>query len=129
MSERQASREVLGRRNARTGKRLFVGGEHSVRLTLAIRAALVLLMYGIVIVAFWIGREGLRDNYDGQISFTDVIYFSMVTVTTVGYGDIVPVSATARLIDAFFVTPIRVFVWLIFIGTAYQLLIQRLLEE
>jgi len=41
----------------------------------------------------------------------------------------VPVSATARLIDAFFVTPVRIFVWFIFIGTAYQLLIQRLLEE
>ena len=59
----------------------------------------------------------------------DVIYFTMITISTVGYGDIVPVSDTARLIDAFFVTPVRIFVWLIFIGTAYQLLIQRLLEE
>jgi voltage-gated potassium channel len=53
----------------------------------------------------------------------------MVTITTVGYGDIVPVSDRARLIDAFFVTPVRIFVWLTFLGTAYQLIIQRLIEE
>jgi voltage-gated potassium channel len=33
------------------------------------------------------------------------------------------------LIDAFFVTPVRVFVWLIFLGTAYQLVVQRFIEE
>jgi voltage-gated potassium channel len=129
VSERQARREVFDQRNTRTGKRLFVGGEHSVRRTLAIRAALVLLMYGIVIVAFWIGREGLRDNYDGHISFTDVIYFSMVTVTTVGYGDIVPVTQHARIVDAVLVTPIRLVIWLIFLGTTYQLVLQRLVED
>lgn len=53
----------------------------------------------------------------------------MITITTVGYGDIVPVSDEARLIDAFFVTPVRVFVWFIFLGTAYQFIIQRLIEE
>jgi voltage-gated potassium channel len=53
----------------------------------------------------------------------------MITITTVGYGDIVPVSDQARLIDAFFVTPVRIFVWFIFLGTAYQLIIQRLIEE
>ena len=50
----------------------------------------------------------------------------MITITTVGYGDIVPVSDQARLIDAFFVTPVRIFVWFIFLGTAYQFIIQRL---
>ncbi len=60
---------------------------------------------------------------------TDVIYFTMITITTVGYGDIVPVSDAARLIDAFFVTPVRIFVWFMFLGTAYQLVFQRLIEE
>jgi voltage-gated potassium channel len=57
-----------------------------------------------------------------------VIYFSLITITTVGYGDIVPVSTAARLLDSFVVTPIRVFVWLLFLGTAYQLIIQRYQE-
>jgi voltage-gated potassium channel len=53
----------------------------------------------------------------------------MVTVTTVGYGDIVPVGDRARLIDALFVTPVRLFVWFLFVGTAYELLMQRMLED
>lgn len=98
-------------------------------VTLLLRAGLVLLLVGAVFVVFLIDRDGLRDNIDGHVSLSDVFYFTMVTVTTVGYGDIVPVSDQARLIDAFFVTPVRIFVWLIFLGTAYQLVLQRLIEE
>ncbi len=98
-------------------------------VTLALRAGLVLLLIAAVFLVFLIDRDGLRDQIDGHISVSDVFYFTMVTIKTVGYGDIVPVSDQARLIDAFFVTPVRVFVWLIFLGTAYQLIIQRLIEE
>jgi len=96
---------------------------------LLMRVALVLVLILAVFTVFLVDRGGLRDNIDGQVSVIDVIYFTMITISTVGYGDIVPASDAARLIDAFFVTPVRIFVWLIFIGTAYQLLIQRLLEE
>ncbi|HET7204823.1 MAG TPA: potassium channel family protein, partial [Steroidobacteraceae bacterium] len=98
-------------------------------VTLLLRAGLVLLLVGSVFVVFLLDRNGLQDNIDGHVSLIDVFYFTMVTVTTVGYGDIVPVSDGARLIDAFFVTPVRIFVWLIFLGTAYQLVLQRLIEE
>ena len=52
----------------------------------------------------------------------------MITVTTVGYGDIVPVTDRARMFDTFLVTPIRIFVWLIFLGTAYQFLLRNVWE-
>ncbi len=73
----------------------------------------------------WIDRDGLRDNTDGQTSFTDVVYFTAITVTTVGYGDIVPVTPRARMFDTFVVTPIRIFVWLIFLGSAYSFLLRQ----
>src|SRR5690349_20091740 len=63
------------------------------------------------------------------MSVADLVYFTMVTVATVGYGDIVPVTARARLIDAFFIVPIRIGIWFIFLGTAYQFVIQRVIEE
>ncbi|HEY5755188.1 MAG TPA: potassium channel family protein [Steroidobacter sp.] len=121
--------DALNRRLQVPGRRLFVGGERSVRKTLAMRATLVLIMFAIVMAVFWFDRDGLRDNYDDSISFTDVVYFTMVSVTTVGYGDIVPVTRQARLVDALLVTPIRLFIWLIFVGTAYQLVLQRLIED
>jgi voltage-gated potassium channel len=116
-------------RPLREHTQLFIGGEASVRRTLVVRVALVLSLLLAVVLLFWLDRDGLRDNLDGAVSFVDVVYFSMVTVTTVGYGDIVPVTPRARLIDAALVTPIRLFIWLIFLGTAYQLVIQRLIED
>lgn len=93
------------------------------------RAVLVLVLIGIALAVHWFDRDGLRDNVDGQISFVDVLYFTMITVTTVGYGDIIPVTPQARLFDTFVLTPIRLFVWLIFLGTAYDFLLRRIWEK
>jgi len=121
--------DTLNRRLQVPGRRLFIGGERSVRRTLVLRSCVVVSLFVLVILVFWLDRDGLRDNADNAISFVDVVYFTMVSVTTVGYGDIVPVTAQARLVDALVVTPIRLFIWLIFIGTAYQLVLQRLIED
>lgn len=86
-------------------------------------------LIGIALAGHWFDREGLKDNIDGHVSFIDVIYFTMITVTTVGYGDIVPVSDRARLFDTFVVTPVRIFVWLIFLGTAYSFVIRHSWER
>jgi voltage-gated potassium channel len=86
------------------------------------------IMIGMIvfIVAFlWFERDSLRDNIDGHISFSDVIYFTMISATTTGYGDIVPVTDRARLFDALIVTPIRVFFLLLLAGTAYTFIIKR----
>jgi len=111
------------------GRRLFVGGESSVRRTLLMRAVAVVTMFLLVIAMFWWDRTGLRDNHDEHMSFVDVVYFTMVSVTTIGYGDIVPVTPRARLLDSLVVTPIRLFIWLIFFGTAYQLVVQQWIED
>ncbi|MFZ2995122.1 potassium channel family protein [Sphingobium sp.] len=91
------------------------------------RVVLVFGLISLVLLLHWVGRDGLRDNLDNQISFVDVLYFTTVTVTTVGYGDIVPVTPEARLFEALLVTPIRLFVWLIFLGTAYNLFFRNIL--
>jgi voltage-gated potassium channel len=94
---------------------------------LAWRVGLVFGLIALVLLIHWLGRDGLKDNLDNAISFVDVLYFTTVTVTTVGYGDIVPVSPEARLFEALLVTPIRLFVWLIFLGTAYNLFFRNIL--
>jgi voltage-gated potassium channel len=96
---------------------------------LGLRIALVVLLVGIAVAGHWFGREGLHDNLDGEISFADVLYFTMITVATVGFGDIVPVSDGQRLFATFIVTPIRLFVWLIFVGSAYEFLFKGLWEK
>ena len=100
-------------------------GNQSGWRTVAVRAGLATALVVVAFLLLWFDREGLKDNLDGHLSFSDVIYFTMITITTVGYGDIVPVSDRARLIDAFLITPIRLFIWLIFLGTAFNFLFKR----
>jgi voltage-gated potassium channel len=105
--------------------RFFRRGRLSVRFTLLLRVLAVALLVGIALGGHWLDRDGLRDNTDGSISFLDVVYFTTITVTTVGYGDIVPVSNSARMFDTFVVTPIRIFVFLIFLGSAYSFMLRQ----
>ncbi len=83
----------------------------------------------IVVMIHWFDRDGLIDNVDGHISFLDVVYFTMISITTTGFGDIAPVTDRARLVEAIIVTPIRFAVFFIFVGTAYNFIIKRSWEK
>ena len=96
---------------------------------LGIRIGLALLLISIVVMIHWWDREGLVDNLDGEVSFSDVIYFTMISITTTGFGDIAPISDRARLVEAIIVTPIRFAVFFIFVGTAYNFIIKRSWEK
>lgn len=101
----------------------------SVWADLGWRIGIILALMALVLIVHWIERDGLLDTLDGKMSFIDVLYFTTVTVTTVGYGDIVPVTPTTRLFETFFVTPIRIFVWLIFFGTAYHFVFRNIWQR
>ena len=107
----------------RRATKIPVWGDLGIRLG----AALVLIF--IVVMIHWWDREGLVDNLDGEISFLDVIYFTMISITTTGFGDIAPISDRARLVEAVIVTPIRFAVFFIFVGTAYNFIIKRSWEK
>jgi voltage-gated potassium channel len=91
----------------------------------AIRMSIMIGMIVVIVAFHWIERDSLKDQIDGHVSFSDVIYFTMISATTTGYGDIVPVTDRARLFDALVVTPIRVFFLLLLAGTAYTFIIKR----
>ena len=86
-------------------------------------------LLGLLILIHWIEREGLKDMHDGSVSFLDVIYFTMISATTTGYGDIVPVTDRTRLFDAIVVTPIRILFLLILAGSAYAFVARRSWEK
>lgn len=97
--------------------------------SLAWRLTALALLLGMLILIHWIEREGLKDNYDGTVSFLDVIYFTMISATTTGYGDIVPVTDRTRMFDALVVTPIRILFLLILAGSAYLFVARRTWER
>jgi voltage-gated potassium channel len=96
-------------------------------LALRLGAAMGLVFF--VVLIHWVDREGLKDTHDGVVSFLDVFYFTMISITTTGFGDIAPVSDRSRLIEAVIVTPIRLAVIFIFVGTAYQFVFRRSWEK
>ena len=116
------------RRPAGVPRLILSPNELSPPQILATRLASVALLFLLVFSLLWWDRDGLRDHQDGIVSFSDLVYFTMITVTTVGYGDIVPISTRARLIDALVVTPIRFGIWFLFLGTAYQLILRHYME-
>jgi voltage-gated potassium channel len=79
--------------------------------------------------AMWL-EGGLIDHKTGEPpGYFDTLYFIIITITTVGYGDITPVETLTRVTDALLLTPIRFIVIFILFGTAYQFVFRRFQEE
>jgi voltage-gated potassium channel len=123
MSNSERARARRRFRPLRRATRLPVWGDLGLRLG----AALALIM--LVVMIHWWDRNGLVDNVDGHVSFLDVVYFTMISITTTGFGDIAPISDRARLVEALIVTPVRFAVLFIFVGTAYNFIIKRSWEK
>ncbi len=90
-------------------------------MALGVLAAAVLLVYA--------DRGGYHDNSGGTPGFTDVLYYVTVSLSTTGYGDVVPESHGARLITIFFITPLRVLFLIILVGTTLEVLTERTREQ
>ncbi|MEV0775123.1 potassium channel family protein [Streptomyces sp. NPDC050433] len=77
----------------------------------------------------WIDRAGYHDNADDSVDFLDAVYYATVTLSTTGYGDVVPYSDSARLINVVLITPLRVLFLIILVGTTLEVLTERTREE
>ena len=84
--------------------------------------AVGILVFTVLLVYF--DRDGYNDANDPthKVSFIDAIYYTTVTLSTTGYGDIAPVSDRARLINAFVITPLRIAFLVLLIGTTLEVL-------
>ncbi len=82
--------------------------------------ALGLLVFCVGLV--YLDRDAYTDNADGAVTLVDAIYYSTVTITTTGYGDITPVEPHSRLINALVVTPLRIGFLVLLVGTTLEVL-------
>lgn len=95
------------------------------RITVRVVYALTALFAAVIIV--YLDRHGYRDvdsspNPDDPLSFLDCLYYATVSLSTTGYGDITPVSPSARLVNVLVITPLRVAFLIVLIGTTVETL-------
>lgn len=89
-----------------------------------LRIAFAVMLVLIVTVITWFDRHGYIDanNPGYELTFLDCLYYATVTITTTGYGDIVPSSEFARLISTVLITPLRVLFLVLLVGTTLEAL-------
>ncbi|HEY5853495.1 MAG TPA: potassium channel family protein [Aldersonia sp.] len=85
--------------------------------------ALTLLFVAATIV--YLDRDGYRDAQENQLSYLDCIYYATVSLSTTGYGDITPITPSARLINILVITPLRIFFLILLVGTTLAVLTER----
>ncbi len=86
--------------------------------------AAVAILVGTVLLVY-LDRGAYRDGNDPPgygVNLVDSIYYTTVTLSTTGYGDIAPVAAHARMINAFVITPLRIAFLVLLIGTTLEVL-------
>ena len=84
--------------------------------------ALAILVGTVLLVYF--DREGYVDGNDpnNELSLLDAFYYTTVTLSTTGYGDIAPFTPQARLVNALVITPARIAFLVLLIGTTLEVL-------
>ncbi len=98
---------------------------HSELSTLARRLGLALALMALVAAVAWLGRDGYNDANGGPVGLLDAVYYATVSITTTGYGDVVPASDGARLVTILVVTPARILFLILLVGTTVELLAER----
>ncbi|MBB4673897.1 potassium channel family protein [Crossiella cryophila] len=100
------------------------GGRGPVRsiVTRVIGASIAL---AVTVVIVYLDREGYRDVDENGLTLLDSIYYATVSLSTTGYGDITPISPTARLTNILVITPLRVLFLIVLVGTTLEVLTER----
>jgi voltage-gated potassium channel len=88
------------------------------------RLTMAMGVLAFTVLVVYLDADGYVDNNDptGVLSFTDALYYTTVTLSTTGYGDIAPVTDTARLVNVFVITPLRIAFLVLLIGTTLEVL-------
>lgn len=81
--------------------------------------ALILII--IVAVMAYLDRGG----YSEDLTFIDALYYSAITLSTTGYGDITPVTQQSRLINIIIITPLRLLFVILLVGTTLSVLTEE----
>jgi voltage-gated potassium channel len=93
------------------------------------RVAIAIGVLVVTVAIVYADRDGYRDNDRVGLDLLSSAYYATVTLSTTGYGDITPISASARLVNILVFTPLRILFLIVLIGTTLEALTARSREE
>ncbi|APE36480.1 potassium transporter Kef [Nocardia mangyaensis] len=73
----------------------------------------------------YIGRDGYSNSTDAELTYLDALYYATVSLSTTGYGDIAPLTPSARLANTIIITPLRILFLIVLVGTTLSVLTER----
>lgn len=110
---------------------MFPGGRVTVGRQVLLRGGVAIFCLLLTTALVYLGRNGYSDSQNpGQpITLLDAFYFATVSLSTTGYGDIVPATDANRLISALIITPLRVVFLIVLVGSTLEVLTRRTTEQ
>ncbi len=109
---------------------VFPSRRLSARRSLAVRITIALTIVIVTTLLVYLERDGYADfGQDNEVSLVDALYYSTVTLSTTGYGDIAPITSGTRLVNVFVITPLRFMFLIVLVSTTVEVLTQAARER
>src|SRR3954464_4289141 len=89
---------------------------------LAVRVLLAFALVLVTVSIIYVDRGGYPDINGDCLTLLDCFYYTVVTLSTTGYGDITPVTQDARLVNVLVITPATELFLIILVGTTLEVL-------
>jgi len=99
--------------------------EHGPVRAIGTRVFVAVMCVVITTTVVYLERADYRDLEGTIDSWLDALYYATVTLSTTGYGDITPVSDSARLTNILIITPLRFVFLIVLVGTTIEVLTER----
>jgi len=97
---------------------------------IALRLGVALAALIITSVIVYVERDCYADRgISGTLTPLDALYYATVSLSTTGYGDIVPICPSSRLANVLVITPLRFLFLIVLVGTTVEVLTRRTREE
>ena len=116
----------------RTGDLIFPQRAAKPVRSIVIRLAIAMACLVITTLVVYLDRGGYSNAACGPalvddctLTPLDALYYSTVTLSTTGYGDIAPLTPFARFTNIFLITPLRFLFLIVLVGTTLEVLTQR----
>jgi voltage-gated potassium channel len=99
--------------------------QHGPLRAIMFRIFIAVMCIAITTTVVYLERADYRD-LDGTIqTWVSALYYATVTLSTTGYGDITPVTESARITNILLITPLRFIFLIVLVGTTIEVLTER----